>query len=93
MLLHLLVAVIAKSITCTIILVDDGLEIFTVNITDPILSVKILDTSVNPTTTAENVNGKYTQVILKCVLYDNIYYINSVHLLSLSSIVTVDWSG
>ena len=53
MLLHLLVAVIAKSITCTIILVDDGLEIFTVNITDPILSVKILDTSVNPTTTAE----------------------------------------
>ena len=63
MLLHLLVAVTATSITCTIILVDDGLEIFTVNITDPILSVKILDTSVNPTTTAEKVNGKYTQVI------------------------------
>jgi len=53
MLLHSLVAVISVSITCTVISVDDGLERLAVNITEPMFSLKLLDTSVNPTVTAE----------------------------------------
>jgi len=54
MLLHSLVAVISVSITCTVISVDDGLERLAVNITEPILSLKLVDGSVNPTVAAAN---------------------------------------
>ena len=45
-------AVFSISLTCIVISVDDGLERLAVNVTDPIPSLKLLDTSVNPTVAA-----------------------------------------
>jgi len=59
MLLHSLVAVFSLSLICTVISVDDGLLILAVNVTEPMLSLKLFDTSVNPTTAAKKLNEKY----------------------------------
>jgi len=56
MLFHSLVAEPSLSVTRTVISVDDGLLILAVNVTVPILSLKLLDVSVNPTVAAEIVH-------------------------------------
>ena len=51
--LNLLVPVISVSITFIVISVDDGLLILAVNVTDPVLSLTLRDTSVNVTKATE----------------------------------------